>query len=245
MMIITNGTLRLTKFQKSANDARKMWIIKPNDKESVIAFEDSKNNIILIDNTDENLEMINNNVFFVNKILGYAMCPKKNADGSETKNYLHEILMRSIDKPSEKHKYVDHINRIKTDNRLCNLRWATQSEQNMNTNKRTRKANARELPDEIKDIELPKYCVYYYDKRTDQHFFTIEKHPNLEPGKRPKTTKSKKISLLDKLEQAKEILKELGASEEEELEKERTKLTEEYNDILEAIKKPFEKTSEQ
>lgn len=221
---------------KNKND-RKLYKYK-----DTLVYYTVKGDVFIADATNEDL--IKNNTWFIQQN-GYASRNRKADDGTHRQEYLHEILMRSIDKPSEKHKYVDHINRIKTDNRLCNLRWATQSEQNMNTHKRTRKANARELPDEIKDIELPKYCVYYYDKKTDQHFFTIEKHPNLEPGKRPKTTKSKKISLLDKLEQAKEILKNLGASEEEEFEKERTKLTEEYNEILEAINKPFEKTSKQ
>lgn len=41
------------------------------------------------------------------------------------------------EKPSEKHS-VDHINRDKSDNRLCNLRWATHSEQQLNKDKVSR-----------------------------------------------------------------------------------------------------------
>ena len=44
---------------------------------------------------------------------------------------------------------VDHINRVN------NLRWATQSEQNKNTDKRTRKYNARELPQDILEHYIP------------------------------------------------------------------------------------------
>ena len=63
----------------------------------------------------------------------------------------------------------------------------------------------------------------------------IEKHPKLE-GKRPKTTKSRKISITDKLEQAKQMLKDLGTSEEEtDLQKKRQALLESYNRIIDAV----------
>ena len=41
------------------------------------------------------------------------------------------------DSPATK-KVVDHINRVRTDYRIENLRWVTTAENNMNTNERTR-----------------------------------------------------------------------------------------------------------
>ncbi len=48
--------------------------------------------------------------------------------------YLHrEIMSRICAPPSERHRYVDHINGDGIDNRRQNLRWATASENALNT----------------------------------------------------------------------------------------------------------------
>ena len=46
--------------------------------------------------------------------------------------------------PSETHT-VDHLNRNSEDNRACNLRWATRSEQNYNQKKRKRQSTAKQV----------------------------------------------------------------------------------------------------
>ena len=117
--------------------------------------------------------------------------------------------------PTEKHT-VDHMNRLKLDNRRSNLCWKTQTAQNQNTAKRVRKHNAQALPEGITQDMIPKYCAFYrecYSKDRDawREYFRIEKHPK--QTKDLSTSKSNKVTPLEKLAEAKEILRKLDAGE--------------------------------
>jgi hypothetical protein len=85
--------------------------------------------------------------------------------------------------------------------------------------KRVRKCNAIELPVDISENIIPKYVVYYKEcynkeKMLFREFFKIEKHPKLINYKRHLTSsKSKKITIVEKLEQIKLILKKIENDE--------------------------------
>jgi hypothetical protein len=55
--------------------------------------------------------------------------------GRRQQSLIHRLVANAfLENPLEEGLVVDHINRIKTDNRACNLRWATKSQNAQNSN---------------------------------------------------------------------------------------------------------------
>lgn len=92
--------------------------------------------------------------------------------GDKSCVYLHRMLMNA--KPGDPE--VDHININSMDNRKCNLRFATRSEQASNQRIKARQCTATNVSDEIKQsyvTKRPKYA--WWD--TNQNCWIIENHP--------------------------------------------------------------------
>jgi hypothetical protein len=210
------------------------YYAKDKDNNNCILLYCNPGNFIIIDvDSLDRIRIVNDKQvsWFIGKN-GYAGCRTK-INEKDTVLTLHQYLMNHYGKGRGQDS-IDHINRNKLDNRLFNLRITTQSEQNKNRDKVSRQKTAKALPDEIKDVILPKFIVYYKENISDntyREFFTVEGHPiqkMKETGiinkqteqlcaRRWATTKSNRISIQDKLEQAKLYLMELDKLNEDAL----------------------------
>lgn len=83
--------------------------------------------------------------------------------------------------------------------------------------KRIRKHNAIKLPSTLVDLNIPKYINYYNEcynneKKLYREYFKIEKHPCQIKNKAYISSKSNKITIVEKLNQIIKILGELDNS---------------------------------
>ena len=107
----------------------------------------------------------------INNTNGYVQCK---LNGKQ--RYKHRIIAQQFIPNPENKPFIDHINRIRTDNRINNLRWVSVSENN--SNKSSHLGKDFEFYDEINEdsMEVREYAGhqledYYYDDQTDAFYF--------------------------------------------------------------------------
>ena len=133
-------------------------------------------------------------------------------NGNPLKLYMHQVVANLYGQGTGKDKLtVDHIDRNPLNNRSDNLRHATYDEQKENNKqdkdgiKRKENSTAKHRAKGIGRQEIPKYVYYgwevYGDHGAYREFYIIDNHPKLE--KVWSSSKSNKISIRDKLDQAK------------------------------------------
>ena len=134
--------------------------------------------------------------------------------------FIHQIIMNYFGNGrGTKNISIDHIDRNPLNNAMDNLRLATREEQEQNTTgiapntKKSRQYNARPLPQGITQDMMRKCVVFYsrlHNKETGmrREYFVVENHPLLN-GKKWESTKSAKLSILEKLAQANKTVEDL------------------------------------
>jgi hypothetical protein len=88
---------------------------------------------------------------------------------------VHRLVSRAFLDNNENKRCIDHINNIKTDNRLENLRWCSYTENNRNTT--IRKDNTSGIKGISFNKQINKYCAYIRINKKKKHigyFTTLE-----------------------------------------------------------------------
>ena len=129
-----------------------------------------------------------------------------------SKLFIHQIIMNCFGNGKGTGIVsVDHKDQDPLNNQLSNLHVATREMQEQNTTgiklgtKKNRQHNARPLPDGIDQSMLKKYVVYYFEwlnkeKTNSREFFKVE-----HPGFTWISSKSGKVSIMDKLNAANQV----------------------------------------
>lgn len=159
---------------------------------------------------------IGKNVTWSKCSTGYIQSHNSHNDKSY---FIHQIIMDCYGNgKGTKTISVDHIDRDPLNNTLENLRLANNETQQQNKKghltgtKRERKHSAIDLPSGITQVMMRKYVVYYHewldkDKTREREFFKVEKHPKLNDIWF--SSKSNKISIQEKLNQANKVVDDL------------------------------------
>jgi hypothetical protein len=192
-----------------------IWRIKENEKEYMLMYCEKDTICKLCPESYQKILDYENNSNNRNKITwfklqnGYIM--------GSTNLYIHQIITGCYGNgKGTKNVSVDHIDQNPLNNTLGNLRIATRKEQEQNTKgikdgTQRERSSKKDLPDGITYEMFKKYVYYnreFYNKEKtkEREFFRVE-HPKLD--KPWATTKSEKVSILEKLSQANKVVDDL------------------------------------
>lgn len=214
LVLVDNIDGKLNKFGKTANKEKNRIKIVMDEQQNIYCIMFCEKNTItkFSYNTLDKILNVNSSWYLLkNNYIGTHM--------NNTIIYLHQYLM-DLYGQGKGTTSIDHINRDKLDNRIENLRYANPSLQNSNMDKKQRQKNAQKLPDGITQSMIPKYVYYatqFVNKGTDKEyirdFFVIEKHPKSDK-KCIYSSKSMKVSIIDKLNEVCNIIQQLEQNEE-------------------------------
>lgn len=90
-------------------------------------------------------------------------------NGKSKQHFVHRLVALSFIPNPDNKPHIDHINADKSDNRVENLRWCTQKENNNNPISRTKFLNNRYKVEGTKRISLYKPSKEVKDKIAEKH----------------------------------------------------------------------------
>jgi len=73
---------------------------------------------------------------------GYKVVNLRDGKGGGRPQFIHRLLAEAYIPNPDNKPFIDHIDRVRTNNSLCNLRWATRKENNNNMSERRLNKNS-------------------------------------------------------------------------------------------------------
>lgn len=192
-----------------------IWRVKENEKEYLLMYCEKDTICKICPGSYQKILNFEKNSNNENKITWFKL---QNGYIMGSNNlYIHQIITGCYGNgKGAKNISVDHIDRNPLNNTFENLRIATQNEQQTNSKgilpgTLRERSSKKDLPDGISYEMFKKYVYYnreFYDKEKtkEREFFRVE-HPKLD--KPWATTKSEKVSILEKLLQANKVVDDL------------------------------------
>ena len=102
-------------------------------------------------------------------------------NGKKTNKYIHRLVSEAFIENPEGFEQVDHINKIRTDNRVENLRWITRSDNNFNRHKSSTGNRTFEFVDDVPRpfVKISQYGKnifdrLYYSGLTEKFYMLID-----------------------------------------------------------------------
>jgi hypothetical protein len=200
-----------------------LWKIKENEREFLLMYCEQNTLCKLCPESYakildfENKNNCNKKMTWYKASNGYIQTHTAYTSEEQKCYYIHQIITDCYGNGKGiKNVSVDHIDRNPLNNTFENLRIATQNEQQTNSKgilpgTLRERSSKKDLPLGISYEMFKKYVYYnreFYDKEKtkEREFFRVE-HPKLD--KPWATTKSEKVSILEKLAQANKIVDDL------------------------------------
>lgn len=129
----------------------KYFIVEHNKSKYLVGYITNEKRMFVCDEDDSTKVVEYEWKTFMDNYIG-------SVNGDNSILYLHNLVMGKLTYEGKgQPNTVDHINRCGYDNRKCNLRMCTQTEQNHNQKRRERHGD---LPEDIESQMIPR-CVWY------------------------------------------------------------------------------------